>query len=53
VAAKVCANFEDERALMIDSISPQASDQEPRYLIRNDNTKKETAYKASNILEKA
>ncbi|KAF8699877.1 hypothetical protein RHS03_06911, partial [Rhizoctonia solani] len=29
----------------------QASEEEPRYLIRNDNTGKETAYKADNIVE--
>ncbi|PFH46585.1 hypothetical protein AMATHDRAFT_7627 [Amanita thiersii Skay4041] len=28
----------------------KASDSEPRYLIRNDNTKKETAYKADVIV---
>ncbi|PVF97150.1 hypothetical protein CPB86DRAFT_786137 [Serendipita vermifera] len=30
-----------------------ASEDEPRYLIRNDNTGKETAYKADNIVGKA
>ncbi|CAE6376889.1 unnamed protein product [Rhizoctonia solani] len=29
----------------------QASEEEPRYLIRNDNTGKDTAYKADNIVE--
>jgi len=31
----------------------QASKDEPRYLIRNDNTQKETAYKEDNIMGKA
>ncbi|KAJ3561441.1 hypothetical protein NP233_g10192 [Leucocoprinus birnbaumii] len=31
-------------------IKAQASEQEPRFVIRNDNTQKETAYKAGNIL---
>ncbi|KAF5359491.1 hypothetical protein D9756_002907 [Leucocoprinus leucothites] len=28
----------------------KASEEEPRYVIKNDNTQKETAYKAGNIL---
>ncbi|XP_006458919.1 hypothetical protein AGABI2DRAFT_115886 [Agaricus bisporus var. bisporus H97] len=33
-------------------VSAHASEEEPRYLIKNDNTGKESAYKATNILEK-
>jgi len=33
-------------------VSVKASEEEPRYLIRNDNTGKETAYKTENIIEK-
>ncbi|KAG8809131.1 hypothetical protein FRC19_005429, partial [Serendipita sp. 401] len=31
-------------------VTVQASDDEPRFVIRNDNTNKETAYKAQNII---
>ncbi|KAF9448503.1 hypothetical protein P691DRAFT_759876 [Macrolepiota fuliginosa MF-IS2] len=31
-------------------VRTQASEDEPRYVIRNDNTGKETAYKTANIL---
>ncbi|KAH9485730.1 hypothetical protein JR316_0002645 [Psilocybe cubensis] len=34
-------------------VSAKASENEPRYLIRNDNTGKETAYKEKNILGSA
>ncbi|EEB90160.1 hypothetical protein MPER_11672 [Moniliophthora perniciosa FA553] len=34
-------------------VQVNASEDEPRYLIRNDNTGKETAYKGSNIMGKA
>ncbi|KAF8975455.1 hypothetical protein BDQ17DRAFT_1547074 [Cyathus striatus] len=34
-------------------VNVQASKNEPRYLIRNDNTGKETAYKGDNIIGKA
>ncbi|EKM78071.1 hypothetical protein AGABI1DRAFT_114897 [Agaricus bisporus var. burnettii JB137-S8] len=33
-------------------VTAKASEDEPRYLIRNDNTGKETAYKGTNILGK-
>jgi len=33
-------------------VNVQASEEEPRYLIKNDNTGKETAYKISNIVGK-
>jgi hypothetical protein len=41
-----------EQELSVDAIT-QASDAQPRYLIRNDNTGKETAYKVENILGRA
>ncbi|KAG8779507.1 hypothetical protein FRC20_003155 [Serendipita sp. 405] len=31
-------------------VTVQASDDEPRFVIKNDNTRKETAYKAQNII---
>ncbi|KAF8636124.1 hypothetical protein AX17_003768 [Amanita inopinata Kibby_2008] len=34
-------------------VSIKASEQEPRYLIKNDNTQKDTAYKRDNIIGRA
>lgn len=33
-------------------VTVRASDENPRYVIKNDNTGKETAYKADNIIRK-